>query len=273
MNDSREAVAGTGVLVAAMRARESARPDALFTDPFAARLAGADGMRMLDAALASSGDQATAEIVVRTRFFDEALLGLDATVRQVVILAAGLDARAYRLHWPTGVTVFELDQPSVMSAKDALLADAEPTCRRIALGVDLATDWPAALLAAGFDPNTPTAWLMEGLLQYLEEATVHGVFDRVSTLSAPGSVSLYDMVGKALLESEFMAPVLEAMAANGAPWVFGTDEPGALIQRLGWTATVTDVAAVGNAWNRWFTPAVPLDVPGVPRGYFVHATR
>ncbi len=272
MDGSRDAVAGTGVLVAAIRARESARPDRLFDDPFAARLAGTDGMSMLDAAIATAGEQSTAEIIIRTRFFDEELLRATTTARQVVILAAGLDARAYRLAWPAETSVYELDQPQVIAAKDVLLADAEPTARRAPIGVDLTTDWSPGLLAAGFDPHAPSVWLIEGLLQYLDEIAVRALFDRVSALSATGSVALYDVVGKVLLDSPVMAPLLESMAARGAPWLFGTDEPGDLLQRHGWTAAVTDVGELGAAWNRWSAPTAPLSVPGLPRGYLVAAT-
>ncbi len=129
-----DAVAGTGLLVAAIRARESTRDDPLFTDPFADKLAGEAGHRILDAALATSGERTTMQIVVRTRFWDDGLLDAAASCRQIVLLAAGMDARAYRLTWPPGTTVFELDQPSVIAAKNALLADDSPTCSRVAIG-------------------------------------------------------------------------------------------------------------------------------------------
>ncbi|MED5811203.1 SAM-dependent methyltransferase [Mycolicibacterium sp. 050232] len=267
------AVADTGVLVAAIRAEENRRPDRLFTDPFAERLAGESGERMLAEAVATSGDKSTLQIVVRTRFWDEALLHAVRSVRQVVILAAGLDARAYRLAWPDDTTVFELDQPAVIAGKAEALAGDEPRCRRVAIGVDLTKDWTDTLRAKGFDPGRPAVWLMEGLLQYLDEGAVHTLFERVDALSAPGSVLLYDIVGKVLLDSLMLAAVREQMSRNGAPWLFGTDAPEQLCERLGWSATVTDVAEPGNKWNRWFAPAVPLDVPGVPRGYFVTATK
>lgn len=268
-----QAVADTGVLVAAIRAEETRRPDRLFDDPFAARLAGESGQRMLAEAVAASGDKSTLQIVVRTRFWDEALLSAVPPVTQVVILAAGLDARAYRLRWPDGTTVFELDQPAVIAAKAEALADDKPRCRRVAIGVDLTTDWTDTLRANGFDAGLPTVWLMEGLLQYLDERAVYTLFERVDAVSAPGSVLLYDIVGKVLLDSVMLTAVREQMSRNGAPWLFGTDTPEQLCEPLGWSAAVTDVAEPGNKWNRWFAPAVPLDVPGVPRGYFVTATK
>lgn len=270
---SGQAVADTGTLVAAIRAEETRRPDRLFDDPFAERLAGEAGRQMLADAVASSGDKSTLQIVVRTRFWDEALLNAVPPVNQVVILAAGLDARAYRLRWPDGTTVFELDQPTVIATKAETLSDDEPHCRRVTIGVDLTTDWTDALRANGFDPRLPVVWLMEGLLQYLDEDAVHTLFERVDSLSAPGSVLLYDIVGKTLLDSVMLAAVREQMSRNGAPWLFGTDSPEQLCESLGWSAVVTDVAEPGNKWNRWFAPAVPLDVPGVPRGYFVVATK
>ena len=131
MNNSREAVASTGLLVAAIRAMESTRDDRLFTDPFADKLAGDTGRRLLAAAIAEAGERSTVQIVVRTRFFDEALLRAARVAKQVVILAAGMDARAYRLDWPDGTTVYELDQPAVIAAKADLLADDLPRCRRV----------------------------------------------------------------------------------------------------------------------------------------------
>lgn len=273
MHKTREAVAGTGLLVAAIRARESRRDDRLFTDPFAEKLAGEAGQRHLDAAVAAAGDQSTVQIVVRTRFWDEALLRATANVSQVVILAAGMDARAYRLDWPDGVTVYELDQPAVIEGKNRLLDGDTPTCRRMAVGVDLADDWPAALVASGFDAGAPAVWLIEGLLQYLDESEVRALFVRVDALSASGSVLLYEVVGQVLLESPNMAGLLKSMAAQGSPWLFGSDAPGELAERHGWSAVVTDIAVPGNEWKRWYTPAVPLEVPGVPRGYFVYAVK
>lgn len=273
MDTRPHAVADTGLLVAAMRARESAADNALFNDPFADRLAGERGRELLAEALAMGGEASTAQIIVRTPFWDDALLEAAQQTRQLVIVAAGMDARAYRLPWPDGTVVYELDQPQVMAYKAERLADERPRCRRVPVGVDLADDWSDAIRSAGLNPRKPTVWLMEGLLQYLPEQAVHGLFERVDTLSPPGSVLLYEVVGQSLLESPIMADLLKSMAAKGAPWLFGTDEPGGLAERLGWTAAVTDIAEVGNRYGRWFAPAVPMDVPGVPRGYFVTAEK
>ena len=270
MDNTKHAVAATGLLVAAMRAEESVRDDALFHDPFAQRLAGEDGRRLLAEATAETG-QPSAPIVVRTRLYDEALVRVGAS--QTVILAAGMDARSYRLRWPKGTTVFEVDQPHVMAIKDERLAGEKPRCRRVAVGVDLADDWPKALEVQWFNPEVPTIWLIEGLLQYLEASAVDQLFARVDALSAPGSVLLYDVVGTALLNAPFSAATLAYMQKLGAPWVFSSDTPAALVENHGWSASVTDMAVPGNRWKRWAHPPIPADVPNAPRGYFVEAVK
>jgi methyltransferase (TIGR00027 family) len=242
MDKNLKAVAETGILVAAMRAHESTRDDRLFVDPFADRLRATPVARMLARMIAEVGDQSATQIVVRTRFWDEAILRATAAVRQVVILAAGLDARAYRLPWPAGTTVFELDQPAVIAAKTGLLEREEPSCRRVAVGVDLADNWPQVLKSAGLDVRAPAVWLIEGLLQYLDDHAVRTLFARLDHLSAPDSVLLYDVVGKNLLAAPFMAGLLKSMAEQGSPWLFATDAPGELAEVHGWSAAVTDVA-------------------------------
>jgi methyltransferase (TIGR00027 family) len=273
MDDPKQAVAATGLLAAAVRAEESRRDDPLFTDPFAERLAGDDGRRLLAEAVAATG-QSPAEIAIRTRFFDEALLDAQSDgASQVVILAAGMDARAYRLDWRPGTTVYEVDQPQVIAAKDERMAGAPSRCHRVAVGIDLAEDWPEALVHQGFSSPAKTAWLVEGLLQYIDAGAVDTLFARIDALSAPGHVLLYNVIGQTLLEAPFLQSTQEFMRRLGAPWVFGTDTPGALVEGRGWTTVVTDVADPGSRWQRWEHPVVPMEVPGVPRGYFVVATK
>ncbi|WAS94617.1 SAM-dependent methyltransferase [Nannocystis punicea] len=266
-------VATTGLLVAAMRAEESARADRLFDDPFAAQLAGGAGRAAL-AAYRSASPLSLPIIEVRTRYYDEALArAWDAGIRQFVVLAAGMDARAYRLSWPADARVFEVDQPDVLAAKAERLGGARSRAARFAVGADLGDDWPAALLAADFDRSQRTAWLVEGLLQYLDASVVAALFARVEQLSAPGSRLLYDVVGRGLLEAPALAPTLRMMRELGAPWVYATDEPGGLIGAHGWDAVVTDPSVLAAEWGRWPFPALPPDAPGVPRGYLVEASK
>jgi len=197
--DLASSVGVTATLVAAARALASRANDPLFVDPFAAELVRAVGVGALTAALEDGSDLANQEatrtmievIAVRTRFFDDFFIeaGRESAIRQAVILASGLDARAYRLPWPAGMTIYEIDQPDVIDFKSRVLADlgVAPTAERRSVGVDLRDDWPAALRAHGFDTAAPTAWIAEGLLIYLPPDAQDRLFDNITTLSAPGS--------------------------------------------------------------------------------------
>jgi methyltransferase (TIGR00027 family) len=188
-------------MVASARALASRGPDPLLDDRFAEPLVRAVGhpffIRMLDGDIPLEEaeqpftlQQRREQMAVRTRFFDDFFV--DATgagIRQAVILAAGLDARAYRLEWPEGTVVFEVDQPEVIAFKSTTLAQigAEPTAERRAVGVDLRDDWPTALRDNFFDTTVPTAWIAEGLLPYLPPEAQDRLLDSITALSAPGS--------------------------------------------------------------------------------------
>lgn len=197
-----ELVGATALGVAAARAAETARPDPLIRDEFARILVSSAGpawARLADPEIGwldgdPQGQRAHRVGIdyqaVRTHFFDSYFAGaVDAGVRQVVILAAGLDSRAYRLPWPAGTSVYEIDQPKVLEYKTSTLESlgATPTAIRRPVPVDLRDDWPAALTAAGFDRSEPTAWLAEGLLPYLPSDAQDRLFEMVTALSAPGS--------------------------------------------------------------------------------------
>ncbi|EFG76288.1 methyltransferase, TIGR00027 family [Mycobacterium parascrofulaceum ATCC BAA-614] len=187
-------------MVAASRAVASQGPDALLDDPLADPLVRAVGLdpfiRIVDGQVDFEDDplfnrKARAEqITVRTRFFDDFFTGAtEDGVRQAVILASGLDTRAYRLRWPAGTVVYEIDQPQVIAFKTDTLAGlgAAPTAERRAIAIDLRDDWPAALREGGFDVTRPTAWSAEGLLPYLPPEAQDRLFDNITALSAPGS--------------------------------------------------------------------------------------
>ena len=191
--DITTSVGATALAVAVGRAIETTRDDGLVHDPYAKAFVDAAG-----SALPLTDDPAEYDVLrsqagylgVRSRFFDETLdAAVLAGTTQVVLLAAGLDTRGCRLGWPSGVTVYEVDQPAVLEFKDRVLADvgAAPDATRVAVPVDLRHDWPAALRAGGFDPSRPTVWLAEGLLPYLPADAERLLFERVQELSAPGS--------------------------------------------------------------------------------------
>ncbi len=193
-------VGATATMVAASRALASQGPDALLDDPLADPLVRAVGLapfvHILDGEIDFGDDPLlnrktrTEQIAVRTRFFDDFFTNATKDgVRQAVILASGLDTRAYRLRWLAGTVVYEIDQPQVIDFKTNTLANlgAAPTADRRAIGIDLRDDWPAALRDSGFDVTRPTAWSAEGLLPYLPPAAQDRLFDNITTLSAPGS--------------------------------------------------------------------------------------
>jgi methyltransferase (TIGR00027 family) len=197
-----ELVGATALGVAASRAAETAGPDPLISDDFARTLVSSAGpawARLADPELAwLDGDEHGRRVhrigidyqAVRTHFFDEYFAdAVSAGIRQGVILAAGLDSRAYRLSWPAGTAVYEIDQPKVLEYKTTTLEShgAIPTALRHPVPVDLRDDWPAALAAAGFDRGQATAWLAEGLLPYLPSDAQDRLFEMVTALSAPGS--------------------------------------------------------------------------------------
>ena len=132
----------------------------------------------------------TDSLAVRTRFFDDFFIGATAEgIGQAVILAAGLDARAYRLAWPPGTVVYEVDQAQVIKFKIDTMArlGAKPTTERRTVSIDLREDWPTALRESGFDDTKPAAWSAEGLLMYLPPEAQDRLFDHITALSAPGS--------------------------------------------------------------------------------------
>ena len=194
--DLASSVGATATMVAAQRAIASRGPNPLIDDPYAeplVRAVGADFVTgVLDAGDNPSFDEnrVAEAMAVRTRFFDHLFTTASAAgVRQAVILASGLDTRAYRLPWPAGTVVYELDQPAVIAFKTRTLAEfgAHPTAELRTVGIDLRDDWPNALLANGFKLAEPTAWIAEGLLIYLPPNAQDQLFDNITRLSAPGS--------------------------------------------------------------------------------------
>jgi methyltransferase (TIGR00027 family) len=201
--DLASSVGATATMIAAGRAMATKDPRGLINDPFAEPLVRAVGLDFFVKLIDGEIDFSTIEnaspartqaiingIVVRTNYFDSYLVAAaDAGVRQVVILASGLDSRAYRLDWPAETVVYEVDQPRVIEFKTTTLAGlgAQPTAERRTVPIDLRYDWPTALQAAGFDPQAPTAWLAEGLLIYLPPEAQDRLFDNITAQSAPGS--------------------------------------------------------------------------------------
>ncbi len=271
-------IAKTSLYTAMLRARESARPDRLFTDPFAETLAGPQGNDVLAWMEARSpGVSQNPVVPIRTRFFDgtlDRILG-ESEVDQLVILAAGLDTRAFRLRLPPDLALFELDRPEVLDLKASRLAqlNAVPRCRRVPIPVDLTGDWSATLQDGGFDRQRPAAWLVEGLTPYLTGDQVHHLLGTLSELAVAGSWLLADAVSGSFLTSPQLAGFLAMMAANGSPFRFGTDDPEGLVGVHGWRPQVTQFGEAGANFGRWIMPEGYRDDPDSPRGYLIVAHR
>jgi methyltransferase (TIGR00027 family) len=269
-----DSVGQTALGVARDRAAEAERPDRLFEDPLAAAFvrAGAEAGFAAPAATGENFDvraQRSAYVAVRTRFFDDALMAAaEAGIRQVVLLAAGLDARAFRLAWPPGTRLFELDQPEMFAFKERVLAEvgAVPRCDRQILGIDLREDWPVALLALGFDTARPSVWLLEGLLMYLSEPQRDGLLARIGELSAAGSQLALEPPGWTVppeLAAEVARGVLDpATIARAralqreAATEMSVADPEAWLRGMGWEPRVYDVAERFHAYGRGPVPVV-----------------
>jgi methyltransferase (TIGR00027 family) len=217
--DLASSVGATATIVAVARAVASRSGDPLINDPFAEPLVRAVGIdfftRLASGELdladidddAARGVQQMADVMaVRTRYFDDFFAQAGrAGIRQAVILASGLDSRAYRLPWPAGATVFEIDQPQVIEFKTMTLADmgAVPTAERRVVAIDLRHDWPAALLHAGFHADRPTAWIAEGLLNYLPPDAQDRLLDHITALSTGGSRLATESIPSLLQPDEY----------------------------------------------------------------------
>lgn len=240
MTNGMDGLGMTSRWVAALRERETLRPDRLFDDPFAGYLAGDDGRKMCEVMEsdlpAMAGNRGLA---VRTRFLDDLVkTAVDCGLRQVVIIAAGMDTRAYRLKWPSDTVIYEVERQEVLAYKDALLAnlDAMPQAERRTVAIDLRDDFATALRDAGFVPTEPALFLVEGLLAYLpDQSAALRVLRIAAELAAPGSRIGMDVVGSSFLALPFLTPLLQRLEALGAPWLFGTDDPRPMLHEAGFS--------------------------------------
>jgi methyltransferase (TIGR00027 family) len=250
-------VGGTGLTIAGIRAAETERTDRLFADPLAGAFVAAAGSPPSRA----TGRQAAALrlwVVARTVFLDELVMAACADgTRQVVLLGAGFDTRAFRLPWPPGVRCYELDTQDVLDGKQRVLSaqHAVPGCERITVPGDLRDDWPVALRAAGLRRDEPTAWVAEGLLVYLSPDDVDQLLDRLTSLSTPGSRLGLTFRNRAPADQSSPAVALRQSAAP--------DDPVGWLAGHGWAAQLTGAREVLEAHGR----AVPAAPPGTRAGH------
>ncbi|MFI7003020.1 class I SAM-dependent methyltransferase [Nocardia sp. NPDC050175] len=272
-------VGATALGVAALRAGESRRADALFRDPYAELLVSAVGSpswtQLSQRPIGEIGQSVVRSygalgdlLVARTCYFDDYLEAAAAAgIRQIVIVAAGLDARAYRLDWPSDTTIFELDQPKVLQFKASALAESKPAADRREVPVDLRNDWPAALRDKGFDPAARTAWLVEGLLRYLPADAQDRLLTNIAELSVPGSRVAINMTTQGDLipdrqqqqdNRDRMLAALDIDLDVDSLWYSteGRSDPVAWFAEHGWTAERADAVTVLADRGR----VVPADV-------------
>jgi methyltransferase (TIGR00027 family) len=300
-----ESVGATALGVAAARAAETESSDPLINDPFARVFLDRVGHGVWDwygapelpaevVAEAPDMPQRMQALVnyfaTRTKFFDTSFIdAANGGIRQAVILAAGLDARSWRLPWPDGTTVYELDQDRVLDFKLSTLHDhgAEPACNRVAVAADLRQDWPTALQQAGFDPSAPSVWSIEGLLMYLPAAAQDLLLDRIQDLAAPGSRLAVEGLGpefahpeRRTLHRERMDRFRELLATTSSRlevpavdelWYFEEREDvGDWLRRHGWDVTVTPSEELTVSYGR---PSPEGIAGAAPTHLFISAQR
>ncbi|MEV0465692.1 class I SAM-dependent methyltransferase [Nocardia tengchongensis] len=279
----------TALGVATFRALETVDPEPMIRDDYAAWFVEAAGephfVDML-ADPASVGDvrRFGRFMGVRTRYFDEFFAAAwQQGVQQAVILASGLDARAYRLDWPAGAVVFEIDQPRVLEFKDQVLAEhgAVPKADRRVVAVDLRDDWPAALTAAGFDPGQPTAWSAEGLLPFLPGPAHDALFERIDALSAPGSSVATDEFSRGLALRDFADTEEKFFGSNPFGNLDVSDllyddtraDPGDWLSRHGWSVHITTPVDLAAAYAHPITDVPPELIDLMRQAHYVRAEK
>jgi methyltransferase (TIGR00027 family) len=282
--DITSSVGSTALFVAAARALEARTSDPLAVDPYAALFCRAVGGRWADVVdgkdtdskltTADFGTHFVAFQAARTRYFDDYFARAAAAgVRQVVMLAAGLDSRAYRLSWPDGTVIYELDQPQVLEFKGEVLDahGARPAAHRVEVPIDLRGDWPAALQDAGFDAGAPAAFIAEGLLIYLPATAQGELFGGIDALAAPGSyagieegdpmpAAAYEAAKRAEAadpdgDGAFFQLIYNEQIAKAADWFAGH----------GWAAEATPLAEQISGLGR------PLPAPGSQSSMMVNS--
>jgi methyltransferase (TIGR00027 family) len=250
----------TARLMAAMRAKETARPDRLFNDFLAAQLAGEEAFAFLEQNLT---EEDRPYVAVRTRFFDNFLLDVCAEANQIVILASGMDTRAYRLPWSSETKIYELDQAQVLETKTAILVDAIPKSQHYIIPADLTQPWSHLLLEQGYQPNLSSVWLLEGLLMYLTERQVRQLLQTISQLTNGDSYLGLDLVNVKGMESEPYKGYFRS----------GFDFPEELLAEYRWKAEVIQPGDDGAHFCRYTNKLPPRDIADVERVFLIKAHK
>src|SRR5262245_45279892 len=267
--------------IAASRALETESAAPLFNDPFARDLAGDDGFAMMGDVRAAIGvarfTGPDPYLSIRTRFFDDSLAGAaqSPAISQVVLLAAGMDTRAFRLAWPDRIVLFEVDRPEVFTHKETILErlGARPRCDRRIVRADIGGDWTSPLIAAGFDPARPAAVLIEGLFFYLDEATAVRLLQTLAGVTCDGSWIGFDAVNPEMLTSPYFTSYIAKLRELGCPWKFTIASPEHLLAAHGWQVRAIGPGEPEADFGRWPYPLLSNDTPNLPRTFLVTGRR
>jgi methyltransferase (TIGR00027 family) len=278
----------TALLVAGWRALHAVSPQPLVRDEYAKYFIEASRDPFLSSVLANPGTSADQTAFprlygVQTRFFDDFFSDAAvAGIRQAVIVAAGLDSRAYRLEWADRTTVFEVDLPKVLEFKARVLDEhgAKPKARRSAVAADLRTDWPTPLKAAGFDPQQPSAWSVEGVLPYLTDDAQTALFTRIGELCAPGSRIAIGALGSRLDRDQLAALETDHPGVNmsgdvdfSALTYEPKTDPATWLAAHGWAVEPVRNTLDLQAGYGMTPPDVDVKIDGFMHSQYIAATR
>ena len=263
-SEIKDTVGLTSRYMAAVRAIEHQRPDCLFSDPLAEKLAGAEIIAEIAPRAQEYEDRGRPVVAVRTRFFDDFLMSSASFVRQVILLGAGMDTRAFRLSWHPDTHLYELDRPDVMQLKESLLDSTPAKCHRQVLSIDLRGSWSEKLIERGFETTSPSIWLLEGVVYYLSEADVRALLKTITDLSTNGSFLGADVLNEKMKNSD-----------NGLAkyWKSGFDEPEKLFAEFGWQASVVQFGDETANFGRFKYKFPSREVPDIARGFLVTARK
>lgn len=258
-------VSFTAKVIAAARAVETQRYDALFTDPFAAQLAGQEAIEAAIPRLEEYEKQGKPFLSVRTRFFDDLLNNCSHDIRQIVLVGSGMDTRAFRLNWQPGTHVYEIDQPDVQHYKEAVLKEMVPNCTRHSICADLKESiWCQLLLEKGYQPSEPSIWLLEGFLYYLKPIEAENLLINIQDLCVKGSY--------------FGADVINTVVGNGSDdwakyWLSSCDDPESFFAAYGWQALAIQPGEDGASFGRFTYQFPARNTPDAPHIFFVRAVK
>jgi methyltransferase (TIGR00027 family) len=268
--------------MAAARAIEHRRKERLFSDPLAEKLAGQKIMSQILPQMPKYEERGKPVIAVRTRFFDDFLMSSASHIRQIVILGAGMDTRAFRLPLHHDTCLYEIDRPEVMQLKESFLISNPANCHREFIPIDIKQFCSENLIKKGFQPSSTSVWLLEGLLYYLNEADVRALFKTISDLTCQGSMLGADLINGKMrqwnnnLGSYWQKDLDETekfFARLGQCWQSDVDEPEKFFAQLGWQSSVVQYGEESANYGRFNYTPPPREVPDIARGFLVTAIK